>query len=199
MVTIKSNTKYNTNFRTNNNKNFSSAPLDLSMALVSDNQVKVTNNSERSVRPKQGNMYTPCIPVIPDKQRNQSELDSSTTSSTFNDSLYTICDTPNSAITVIRTDIENSLPCGQISKYDISNSHNGSNSISTESFLELPTVLNPSPTYHIRQDPHTIQIRNTLTPLGTKRKGIGEKEGEKIEPTLKSKNSPSPKRNRTLL
>lgn len=66
-----------------------------------------------------------------------------------------------------------------------------------ESFLDLPPVLALTPTYHVRENPHTVKITNYFNPIGQKRnikEGKEEKRKEKQADTINF--NPPPKRNK---
>lgn len=124
---------------------------------------------------------------------------SSSSSSTLDDSLFTVYNTPRSPpnIEYISTSTHfktsATLNLGNIAFQPEISKH-------TESFLDLPPQLALTPTYHIREVPHSMNIIQFFRPLGQKCKvGTGEERGaENINLTIKPNTGliPSPKCNK---
>lgn len=101
--------------------------------------------------------------------------DCSSSSEDFNDSLYTICNTPN---TYSRPDHLHHPTLIDLEDYsDVSRLGTTANSNTAVSFLELPPLLTPSPLYHIRQTPTLMKITEYFPPQSLKRK-LGEEQEE---------------------
>lgn len=131
-------------------------------------------------------------------------------STSFDDSLYTVFNTPreHKETDSDNTDINTPIPVLDFHhKYNTELSFNNTTTgaLSTtrciESFLDLPLTLAVTPTYHVMENPHTLKITNSLNPGGQKRKlsTNEEKEAENTKPEpIPRKDNPSLKRNKMV-